>query len=781
MSEGPAAGPAAGLARATTDDINLKLKDRQRGCGHMFPHKFKEGICSKTAHDTRDGTDEKSYAMLRAETKNDELDEEQVMWLNGETKPMMDHVKARWKSCCYDTSVDTPWKIDEDLACRDSFVWYTTIIHLAIKIICLVIPMLLLAMFPMAVVYVYARSQTTPCDTIKRTCGYWVLYWISFILYLPALIILFVSLFWDYMAYYIFGFLFTLFNCRWNECCKSHRALDPYRNGPSLLWHGADIFSCVCGQSLRHGYLGTCWNLVIMWLLMPWMKYYWNTNPWVMDLEERYVQQISTTLADQANLRNEPDEHPDGNPKYVEEGICDTARRIISRAKQWAFVRADEDLWNFAPHYPYPPDDRRWCIGMQAGGSASSACKFTLLVHTTHANSTNNYWKDEMKEKKNKKATEQFVLSNSVHSPVYRVMLWYSNPFHFFTGFVEASISRGGDSQPNKYLGGEHPMWLVSAHSPFVSERESMTGVGMIDQFFDDWLPIFVHQARRLGTLGHILHKQVHPCTGCVPMTTKDGVSQPDNEKAPRVIHDGVSKRVQCDASVTCDKDGNETINPCTRSVALGLKCDARLYTEKEAGVKAARWADNNYQECIGCDGLSAVDPRMGREAYIQIIGGKKVKMDKVSAQEEQADRDGSVGLFSTYVNLHKAIIDDDHKDEEKARKEHRIKTRQAVEAQQSLRESHGYFDGEAKFANPCNSISHKLNAMEYELEPDELAPAGLFQVTPGEPAPAEEAPVQSPNHVAGVAPVEQTPVAPVAPKPVVETPIAESGQEGQL
>ena len=73
--------------------------------------------------------------------------------------------------------------------------------------------------------------------------------------------LLFVSLIWDYFAYYIFGFLFTLFTCRWSECCKSHRALDPYRNGPSLLWHGADIFSCVAGQGLRHGYLGTTWNL----------------------------------------------------------------------------------------------------------------------------------------------------------------------------------------------------------------------------------------------------------------------------------------------------------------------------------------------------------------------------------------------------------------------------------------------------------------------------------------------------------------------------------------
>ena len=28
-----------------------------------------------------------------------------------------------------------------------------------------------------------------------------------------------------------------------------------------------------------------------------------------------------------------------------------------------------------------------------------------------------------------------------VQVPVYRVMLWYNNPYHFFTGFVEASIS----------------------------------------------------------------------------------------------------------------------------------------------------------------------------------------------------------------------------------------------------------------------------------------------------------------------------------------------------
>ena len=67
---------------------------------------------------------------------------------------------------------------------------------------------------------------------------------------------------------------------------------------------------------------------------------------------------------------------------------------------------------------------------------------------------------------------------------------------------MEASISGGGDSQKkaewtdedgkthefSKHLGGEHPMWLVSAKSPFLTGRDSITGVGMIDQFFDDWL-----------------------------------------------------------------------------------------------------------------------------------------------------------------------------------------------------------------------------------------------------------------------------------------------------
>merc|ERR1712167_442173 len=58
-----------------------------------------------------------------------------------------------------------------------------------------------------------------------------------------------------------------------------------------------------------------------------------------------------------------------------------------------------------------------------------------------------------------------------------------------------------GPSQQNKRFGGEHPMWLVTGHTPLVADRDSFTGSGMIDAFFDFWLPVFVHEMRFLTNL----------------------------------------------------------------------------------------------------------------------------------------------------------------------------------------------------------------------------------------------------------------------------------------
>lgn len=55
-----------------------------------------------------------------------------------------------------------------------------------------------------------------------------------------------------------------------------------------------------------------------------------------------------------------------------------------------------------------------------------------LIVHTTHANRNDG------------NSTEQYVASNSCKLPLFRVMLWYNNPYHMLTGWVEASNTTGG-------------------------------------------------------------------------------------------------------------------------------------------------------------------------------------------------------------------------------------------------------------------------------------------------------------------------------------------------
>ena len=105
------------------------------------------------------------------------------------------------------------------------------------------------------------------------------------------------------------------------------------------------------------------YQLLTLWwqyIAMPWMKYFWNVNPWVYDLDERFVQQISTSMKDMADMHTEA-----YGELAVEHGICDTARRIISRSRQFAHLRKNQDMWHFVPHYPYPPEHRRYAIGLQ--------------------------------------------------------------------------------------------------------------------------------------------------------------------------------------------------------------------------------------------------------------------------------------------------------------------------------------------------------------------------------------------------------------------------------
>jgi len=244
--------------------------------------------------------------------------------------------------------------------------------------------------------------------------------------------------------------------------------------------------------------------------------------------------------------------------------VADNARQIISECRQSAELAHRIDIWSFVPHYPYPPLNRRWALGLQAGGSCYPG-KFTLIVHTTHAVCDA------------QGSTEQFVLSNSVDEPIYRVMLWYSNPFHFLTGFVEASVSNGKPSQPDKYHGGEHPMWLISSNTPLTAGRDSFTGSGLIDSFFDYWLPVFVHEMRRITWLQRGLNAgQEHGAAATNALKEANKLYQEVSSA------DGVSKP---DARIGLDKyDGKNSMFDYAKEAEKEHKDVGQKYTDQVEG-----------------------------------------------------------------------------------------------------------------------------------------------------------------------------------------------------
>merc|ERR1719433_1514422 len=111
------------------------------------------------------------------------------------------------------------------------------------------------------------------------------------------------------------------------------------------------------------------------------MKYYINCNPWIYDLDERLVQQISTSMQDMTLPE-----------------ICASGLSFISTTNQKQDLKQFVDKSIFGPHYPYPPPWKRWAIGIQAGGN-QPPLSFFLFVHTTHALCAHGG------------STEQFILS----------------------------------------------------------------------------------------------------------------------------------------------------------------------------------------------------------------------------------------------------------------------------------------------------------------------------------------------------------------------------------
>jgi len=391
---------------------------------------------------------------------------------NGETFCQMRHAHNLSKTQP-DTSKDVEWEVNSFEAITDKYCMVTTYTFFGLKILLFGIPLILFAFPIILAAWFYGLRLPEKSDRVSRNCGFYTFYTLLLPFTMPFIIVAAIAFVFDSVFYFMFSVPWYLFR----RCCGRNTGLidgyayiNRYRGGPSIFRYLPDVFVALVGQTLRQGIKESTGKLAFMVILLPWIKYYINTNPWLYSLDERFIQQITTSMNDMEV------------PK-----VTQACRRLISRCKDAKGVRREEDHWSFVPHYPYPPDGRNWCIGVQAGGT--SVTGMFLLVHTTHALKLN---------ESEKRDPNYFVLSNTVVQPIYRVMLWYNNPYHFYTGYVEASVTTGGKYQLNKFHGGEHPMWLLTSRSPLLHDRAAKFGLGFIDHFFDWWLPCFVYEIRKL-------------------------------------------------------------------------------------------------------------------------------------------------------------------------------------------------------------------------------------------------------------------------------------------
>ena len=189
-------------------------------------------------------------------------------------------------------------------------------------------------------------------------------------------------------------------------------------------------------------------------LACPWIKYWQNGNLFVAALRWRFITQIGRAL-DDVDL----------------DGIHAAFTSVISDARHTPMDTHELEKLFFAPHYPQPAAGTRVAIGMQL------ATKLGLFVHTTHFDAAAD-------------APAPFCFSTSRARAVYRVMLWGNNPFHIFTGYVEANISDGQPSQPDKLHGLEQPMWLLCGDNYLASSDTVLFNATWIDRFFDHAIPL---------------------------------------------------------------------------------------------------------------------------------------------------------------------------------------------------------------------------------------------------------------------------------------------------
>ena len=380
---------------------------------------------------------------------------------------------------CRDTSRDDEtWQTD-----RFAFVdAYTLLVFGAMcvpKFIVLFFPLHFLLAIPVSILSINASIQTRCTSRVRHTSGASRVFSIpkpvlllTFILALPSIALIAINLLVDLFAMTLFGLLYATLSGRifGSVVKRNFQLLEPFDRRGKTYYSSSSSMSaprvieqlsiCVSGMLMRQGFFEFMYSFTNMFLINPWVKYWFSANPWLHTLGVRFVTQIGGPI--EADTRGHALSLDTVGNRF-ERSISDSYLSACSE------VQGAVDEWFFTPHYPqfFPMSNS---VSSKDNVHANQSMGMQHAVHTCALVHT--------------KLRNFNSLSRTCALPMYQVMLWRDNPFHLYTGYVEANVS-------TERQGVEHPMWLVCGHNDLASNRNRLFASGWIDQYFHDFIPHF--------------------------------------------------------------------------------------------------------------------------------------------------------------------------------------------------------------------------------------------------------------------------------------------------
>lgn len=345
----------------------------------------------------------------------------------GETNELMTRLQD-WNTSVEDSSVDQEF-IGNSIGSTDIICWAGMLLFLPKMVISSAVQLALL--LPPALAAAMDLRSMPEAKRVEPTLAMRALS-------APAYCFALASYAVDSTLMSLMGLFLVMLQCKFSAYRKNHAILHPYKSGP---WMGLTaVTTAFAGQVHRQGFLEASTRVAVMTGVVPYIKHWVIANRYIYDLEERYITQIGPSLTPLTQDK-------------VNRFTHNISSAVVHRKDRIAI-----DAGFFAAHYPFPPQGTHTVVGMQM------AKYFSTLVHTTHIT---------------------YSMVPDITTPVYRVVLWESNPFHLFLGYVEAGFSNGHPSQRHKNNGVAHPMLLVTSKT-----WTSCYWVDFIDKYFEKYIPV---------------------------------------------------------------------------------------------------------------------------------------------------------------------------------------------------------------------------------------------------------------------------------------------------